>query len=132
MLRLAHAGVFMHCLPPRNPARLGPSRISFLCSHAPPFRLVDRSDWNIGSSKSTCAAEAAARINPAIRVKALQNRVSPETGGWSLPGGGLAGCVVSSVEGWGAAAAARPAAGCMSHRGVAQSAAAARPHQPSL
>jgi ubiquitin-activating enzyme E1 len=36
-------------------------------------------DWNIGSSKSTCSAEAAARINPAIRIKALQNRVSPET-----------------------------------------------------
>ncbi len=38
------------------------------------------SDWNIGSSKSSCAAEAAQRINPAIKINALQNRVSPETG----------------------------------------------------
>ncbi|PRW20689.1 Ubiquitin-activating enzyme E1 2 isoform A [Chlorella sorokiniana] len=36
-------------------------------------------DWNIGSSKSSCASEAAQRINPAIKINALQNRVSPET-----------------------------------------------------
>ena len=41
-------------------------------------------DWDIGSSKSTVSAKAAQRINPALRVNALQNRVSPETGaaGW--------------------------------------------------
>lgn len=38
-------------------------------------------DWNIGGSKSTVAAEATQRINPAIALNALQNRVSPETEG---------------------------------------------------
>lgn len=36
-------------------------------------------DWDIGGAKSTVAAAAALRINPALRVTALQNRVSPET-----------------------------------------------------
>ncbi|KAI3434380.1 hypothetical protein D9Q98_002458 [Chlorella vulgaris] len=36
-------------------------------------------DWNIGAPKSTCASEAAARINPDLKLRALQNRVSPET-----------------------------------------------------
>lgn len=36
-------------------------------------------DWNIGSSKSTVAGDAAKRINPSLQVNALQNRVSPET-----------------------------------------------------
>ena len=31
------------------------------------------------SAKSTVAAEAAMAINPALRVRALQNRVSPDT-----------------------------------------------------
>ena len=31
------------------------------------------------SAKSTVAAEAAQAINPALRVRALQNRVSPDT-----------------------------------------------------
>ncbi len=31
------------------------------------------------SAKSTVAAEAALAINPALRVRALQNRVSPDT-----------------------------------------------------
>jgi hypothetical protein len=34
---------------------------------------------HIGSSKSTVAGDAAARLNPALRLRALQNRVSPET-----------------------------------------------------
>jgi ubiquitin-activating enzyme E1 len=38
-------------------------------------------DWDIGTAKSTCAAAAAKRINPALGVTALQNRVSPETEG---------------------------------------------------
>ena len=36
---------------------------------------------NIGQPKSTVAAAAALKINPALRVRALQNRVSPETEG---------------------------------------------------
>ncbi|KAH7624317.1 hypothetical protein Ndes2526B_g00502 [Nannochloris sp. 'desiccata'] len=36
-------------------------------------------DWDIGNSKSTVAATAAQKINPALQVTALQNRVSPET-----------------------------------------------------
>ncbi|KAK9812866.1 hypothetical protein WJX72_004885 [[Myrmecia] bisecta] len=36
-------------------------------------------DRNIGSFKSTVAGEAACKINPAFRVNALQNRVSPDT-----------------------------------------------------
>lgn len=36
-------------------------------------------DWNIGQSKSTVAAAAAAAMNPRLRVEALQNRASPET-----------------------------------------------------
>ena len=36
-------------------------------------------DWNIGQPKSSVAAAAAAGINPALKVTALQNRVSPET-----------------------------------------------------
>ncbi|GFR51131.1 hypothetical protein Agub_g13484 [Astrephomene gubernaculifera] len=36
-------------------------------------------DWDIGSSKSTVAAAAAQRLNPAFSVTPLQNRVSPET-----------------------------------------------------
>ncbi|XP_021769666.1 ubiquitin-activating enzyme E1 2-like [Chenopodium quinoa] len=36
-------------------------------------------DWNIGQSKSTVAATAAAAMNPHLRIEALQNRASPET-----------------------------------------------------
>jgi ubiquitin-activating enzyme E1 len=36
-------------------------------------------DWDIGNSKSSVAGAAAKRINPALNVTALQNRVSPET-----------------------------------------------------
>eukprot|EP00879_Flechtneria_rotunda_P011893 GHRR01012422.1.p1 GENE.GHRR01012422.1~~GHRR01012422.1.p1 ORF type:complete len:887 (+),score=280.88 GHRR01012422.1:1076-3736(+) len=36
-------------------------------------------NWHIGSAKSTIASEAAAKLNPALRVDPLQNRVSPET-----------------------------------------------------
>jgi ubiquitin-activating enzyme E1 len=36
-------------------------------------------DWDLGKPKSTAAARAACAINPALRVAALQNRVSPET-----------------------------------------------------
>ncbi|KAK9668516.1 hypothetical protein RND81_13G066100 [Saponaria officinalis] len=36
-------------------------------------------DWNIGQSKSTVAAAAAASMNPRLRIEALQNRASPET-----------------------------------------------------
>uniref|UniRef100_A0A1D1ZMI8 E1 ubiquitin-activating enzyme n=1 Tax=Auxenochlorella protothecoides TaxID=3075 RepID=A0A1D1ZMI8_AUXPR len=36
-------------------------------------------DWDIGSSKSGVAGAAARRINPDLRLRALQNRVSPET-----------------------------------------------------
>ncbi|CAL5220461.1 g2482 [Coccomyxa viridis] len=36
-------------------------------------------DWDIGSAKSTVAAAAAQAINPALQVRALQNRVSPDT-----------------------------------------------------
>eukprot|EP01018_Ginkgo_biloba_P041213 Gb_00042 [translate_table: standard] len=36
-------------------------------------------DWNIGQAKSTVAASAATAINPHFKVKALQNRVSPDT-----------------------------------------------------
>lgn len=38
------------------------------------FRASD-----IGKAKSSCAAAAGARINPELRLAALQNRVSPET-----------------------------------------------------
>jgi len=36
-------------------------------------------DKDIGSAKSSCASNAAAAINPELKVNALQNRVSPET-----------------------------------------------------
>ncbi|KAK2076935.1 hypothetical protein QBZ16_005163 [Prototheca wickerhamii] len=36
-------------------------------------------DWDIGASKSAAAAAAARRINPALAVTPLQNRVSPDT-----------------------------------------------------
>eukprot|EP00268_Persea_americana_P018202 TRINITY_DN1900_c0_g1_i7.p1 TRINITY_DN1900_c0_g1~~TRINITY_DN1900_c0_g1_i7.p1 ORF type:complete len:1072 (-),score=180.51 TRINITY_DN1900_c0_g1_i7:554-3769(-) len=36
-------------------------------------------DWNIGQAKSTVAASVAGSINPNLRIKALQNRASPET-----------------------------------------------------
>jgi ubiquitin-activating enzyme E1 len=36
-------------------------------------------DWDLGKPKSTVAARAAQQLNPALRVAALQNRVSPET-----------------------------------------------------
>ncbi|KAL2901995.1 Ubiquitin-activating enzyme E1 2 [Bienertia sinuspersici] len=36
-------------------------------------------DWNIGQSKSTVAAAAAAVMNPRLNIEALQNRASPET-----------------------------------------------------
>lgn len=36
-------------------------------------------DWNIGQAKSTVAAVAATSINRQLHVKALQNRVGPET-----------------------------------------------------
>lgn len=36
-------------------------------------------DWDIGSYKSTVAAVAANAINPGMHIRALQNRVSPET-----------------------------------------------------
>ena len=36
-------------------------------------------DWNIGQGKSVCASNAAAVINPALKVRALENRVSPDT-----------------------------------------------------
>lgn len=36
-------------------------------------------DWDIGSAKSECAARAAKAINPALSVRPLQNRVSPDT-----------------------------------------------------
>ena len=36
-------------------------------------------DWDIGQAKSTAAAREALKINPALRVRALQNRVSPDT-----------------------------------------------------
>jgi len=36
-------------------------------------------DWNIGQAKSTTAATAAQKINPELKVKALQTRVSPAT-----------------------------------------------------
>lgn len=36
-------------------------------------------DWDIGQAKSTAAARAALAINPSLRVRALQNRVSPDT-----------------------------------------------------
>ncbi|KAK9827310.1 hypothetical protein WJX81_003279 [Elliptochloris bilobata] len=36
-------------------------------------------DWNIGSAKSSVAAAAACALNPAMVVRALQNRVSPDT-----------------------------------------------------
>jgi len=36
-------------------------------------------DWNIGQAKSDCAASAAKKINPALNVLPLQNRVSPST-----------------------------------------------------
>ncbi|CAM6046261.1 unnamed protein product [Sphagnum compactum] len=36
-------------------------------------------DWNIREAKSTVASAAARAINPALRVQALQNRVSPDT-----------------------------------------------------
>ena len=36
-------------------------------------------DWNIGQGKSVCASNAAKVINPALNVRALENRVSPDT-----------------------------------------------------
>lgn len=36
-------------------------------------------DWNIGSSKSSVSADAARKINGGMQIRALQNRVSPET-----------------------------------------------------
>jgi len=36
-------------------------------------------DWNIHEAKSTVASAAARAINPAVKVEALQNRVSPDT-----------------------------------------------------
>ncbi|MEW5304751.1 MAG: hypothetical protein WDW36_007342 [Sanguina aurantia] len=36
-------------------------------------------NWNIGKDKSSVAAAAATKLNPAFKVRALQNRVSPET-----------------------------------------------------
>ena len=36
-------------------------------------------DWDIGQAKSTAAAREALKINPALRVRPLQNRVSPDT-----------------------------------------------------
>ena len=36
-------------------------------------------DWNIRSSKSAVAAEATQKLNPAIKVRALQDRVAPNT-----------------------------------------------------
>ncbi|CAG9465807.1 unnamed protein product [Pedinophyceae sp. YPF-701] len=36
-------------------------------------------DWDIGQPKSTCASRAAKAINPALNIRALQNRVSPDT-----------------------------------------------------
>lgn len=36
-------------------------------------------DWNIGSAKSTVASDAAEKLNPALHITPLQNRVSPET-----------------------------------------------------
>jgi ubiquitin-activating enzyme E1 len=36
-------------------------------------------DWNIGQAKSTVAAAAPIAINPALKAKALQNRVSLDT-----------------------------------------------------
>ena len=36
-------------------------------------------DWNLGQAKSTCAGEAALKINPGLKVTPLQNRVSGET-----------------------------------------------------
>ncbi|KAL4450533.1 hypothetical protein ABPG77_000889, partial [Micractinium sp. CCAP 211/92] len=36
-------------------------------------------DWNIGSSKSSVSADAARKINAGMQIRALQNRVSPET-----------------------------------------------------
>ena len=36
-------------------------------------------DWNIGQGKSVCASNAARVINPSLNVKALENRVSPDT-----------------------------------------------------
>lgn len=54
---------------------------------------------DIGKPKSSCASAAAQRINPALNVRALQNRVSPETEGvfddafWE----GLS-CVVNALD----------------------------------
>eukprot|EP00210_Caulerpa_lentillifera_P007110 g6803.t1 len=36
-------------------------------------------DWNIGSSKSTVASEAAKQLNPNLQIQALQDRVGPDT-----------------------------------------------------
>ncbi|OUS47186.1 ubiquitin activating enzyme [Ostreococcus tauri] len=36
-------------------------------------------DWNIGQGKSVCASNAAKVINSGLNVKALENRVSPDT-----------------------------------------------------
>mmetsp|Transcript_167 Transcript_167/g.526 ORF Transcript_167/g.526 Transcript_167/m.526 type:complete len:1046 (+) Transcript_167:185-3322(+) len=36
-------------------------------------------DWNIGQSKASCAAAAGEKINGALRMDPMQNRVSPET-----------------------------------------------------
>jgi len=36
-------------------------------------------DWDIGQAKSECAARAAKKINAALNVRPLQNRVSPDT-----------------------------------------------------
>jgi len=36
-------------------------------------------DWNIGQGKSVCASNAVKLINPSLNVRALENRVSPDT-----------------------------------------------------
>jgi ubiquitin-activating enzyme E1 len=38
-------------------------------------------NWHIGQAKSKIASDAATRINPAFKLNALQNRVSPDTEG---------------------------------------------------
>eukprot|EP00199_Chlamydomonas_sp_CCMP681_P000060 CAMPEP_0119109006 /NCGR_PEP_ID=MMETSP1180-20130426/16736_1 /TAXON_ID=3052 ORGANISM="Chlamydomonas cf sp, Strain CCMP681" /NCGR_SAMPLE_ID=MMETSP1180 /ASSEMBLY_ACC=CAM_ASM_000741 /LENGTH=1022 /DNA_ID=CAMNT_0007094699 /DNA_START=109 /DNA_END=3180 /DNA_ORIENTATION=- len=38
-------------------------------------------NWHIGSFKSTVASKATQALNPSVNIKALQNRVSPETEG---------------------------------------------------
>lgn len=74
-----------------RPTRLPPHRCSLNPHHTFPQPTLTthiytptyphpHRDWNIGAPKSTCASEAAARINPDLKLRALQNRVSPETG----------------------------------------------------